>query len=203
MNGNGNYNPNGYATLGRPPLGAVSLGAQADGSTDDANLKAAGDAVQAIDPCVPLINPTVHAFQVAWNSTTDEAFGNPHLVPDGKYGPKTAAALGSIYGNQSVQVQGPCPQFAGGGTPSPHPSPNPTPTPIVPVTPPGALSTTTKWLLGGLIAVAVLALGWVLMHPKHRAKRAARRHARHAAHHTAHHAHETPRRRRRHGKRRH
>jgi hypothetical protein len=182
--------------LGRPPLGAVTtLGAGESITTISSALSDAADAVNNM-PNACVMDGTVRAFQQAWN----DAGGSPQLVTDDKFGTNTDAALAQVTGGGGGVLgptPGACRSFVTpGGTPvpspSPSPSPAPTPGPIQP-TPPGTLttggmSTTMKWIVGGLLAAAVLAIGWMLLHPKHRAKRAARRAFRHArrAHRMAH-----------------
>lgn len=94
------------------------------GATSDANLLAAAQAVTGLNlnwggACA--IDPTVQAFQSAWNATSDSSMpsstdnnGNPigQLTVDGKYGPETAAAVQAALGSQSPT---PCTSYTSGG----------------------------------------------------------------------------------------
>ena len=89
-------------------------------ATSDANLANAAQAVMSANinwggACAA--DPTVSAFQTAWNATPDPNMwqatsGVGTLTVDGKYGSQTAAALAAATGGQSPTA---CTSFTGGG----------------------------------------------------------------------------------------
>lgn len=173
-------------------FGTQGLGGlqSANSPTNDANLLATAQVVQAGNPCdlenSAIGNAAVNAFQQAWNGTTDAAIntdpGYAQLTVDGQYGQETATALADALGG--ANVEGPCTghyiNAPGGGQPAPPP-PNPNP-------PSGtaAGSNYTVPILVGAGVVAAGLVGWAVFHkPKKKhvqhAARAAEEESRHHA----------------------
>ena len=94
------------------------------GATSDATLAAAANAVAQLNlnwggACA--VDPTVAAFQAAWNGTSDPnmwqaSSGIGTLTVDGKYGQQTSQAYAAATG---ALAPTPCTSFSGGATPTP------------------------------------------------------------------------------------
>ena len=164
-----------YGTQG---LGGLQ---SANSPTNDANLLAAAQAVQAGNPCdlenSASGNAAVNAFQQAWNGTSDAAIntdpGYAQLTVDGQYGHDTATALSDALGG--ANVEGPCTghyiNAPGGGQPTPPP---PNPNPPAPTSAASGSNYTVPILVGAGVVAAGL-VGWAVFHkPK-------KKHVQHAA----------------------